>query len=105
MVARNEEDTVARAQLSERRHGFAQLRDRTIHEISRDGDDVRGERVGPSNDVFDERASNGRPDVNVCELHDAQAVLAARQPGKPHAHVVDRYRTERGAKGCQRRAS
>ena len=50
-----------------------ELADRAVNEVSRDGDQIRRQRVGVRHDLVDERPTDGRPHVNVGELDDAEA--------------------------------
>ena len=99
VIAGNEEDAVAGAQVGQRRDGVAQRAHAAVDEIAGDGDDVRRERVGAVDDVLDDVAPDRRPDVEIGDLDDRQSVLRARQPREPHADAADLHRPQRRPDG------
>ena len=74
VVARHEEDAVARAQLAQRLHLRADARDAAVHEIAGHCDEVRVEPVHDPGDRRGEAAVEQRADVHVRDLRDAEAV-------------------------------
>jgi hypothetical protein len=107
VVARHEEHTQARAQIGDRRRVFAQGRHAAIDQIARDRHDVRVERVDLGHHSGDARAFDGRPHVDVADLHDAQADEARIQAGHADLDIDDGRRAagevETQARGHQPR--
>src|SRR5277367_1115747 len=79
MIAGDEVGAVTRREL---RKGFRVLRQlvhRTIHQITRHGNQVSLQVVHPANDAFDESALDGGSYMYVADLRDRKAVQRLRE--------------------------
>src|SRR3954465_8926667 len=88
MVARDEIDAVRSPEGPQRLNSLGQLFDGPVDEISCDGDQVRDERVGAPDDLFDEASTDGRPHVDVGELDDSKSALRGGEPVEPDGHLL-----------------
>src|SRR5450631_23875 len=104
VIAGHEINAVRGLEPGQRLDCRSELSDRPINEISGDGDEVRRERVGARDDLFDERPTDGRPHVNIGELDDSKSVLRAWQAVESDAHPSHLDRFAHRSKGGRRQA-
>ena len=81
MVAGDEEAAFARAQAGERRDVVGEVAHRAVDQVAGDGDDVDLEAVDGIDDRLDVRPLDRRPDVDVADLGDREAVERRGQAG------------------------
>ncbi len=88
MVAGHQVHAEGRAQLAQRAGLRRQLLDAAVHHVAGDGDDVGRQLVDRVDDGLHVAPLDRRPDVDVADLHNGEAVQVGRQAADRH---VDRH--------------
>lgn len=113
VVARAKDRPESGGEAAERGHVLRESLHGAIDEVAREHDQVRRERGDPGEQVFGELPADGRADVNVAQLHDAQAVeglgqavehhpdLAQLGLGERRPHARGRDAGAAGRRGCR----
>ena len=86
MVAGDEEGAVGGRQPAQRLGVQGQALDRTVDQVAGDGDRIGVERIDPGDDRIEVAALDGRPDVDIGNLHDRIALEGSGQSGNGHVH-------------------